>query len=60
MTRAIRNIDAHLEYVTSEDNDQRLLTAFDLLFTGIDICLHEDAHLTEPASGLSWTMNETE
>jgi hypothetical protein len=50
----------HIEYFPSEDNDQRLLAAFDLLFAGIDICLPEDAHLTELASGLSWTMKETE
>jgi len=60
MTRVGRNIEVHLEYFPSEDNDQRLLAAFDLLFAGIDICLPEDAHLTGLATGLSWSMIDAE
>jgi hypothetical protein len=60
MTKPSRNIAAQLEYYASEENEQRLLAAFDLLFAGIDIHLSEDAHLTELAASLSWSMKEAE
>jgi hypothetical protein len=60
MTKPSRNIAARLEYYASEENEQRLLAAFDLLFVGIDISLPEDSHLTELAAGLSWSMIEAE
>ena len=53
MTTSGRRIEAVLEYLDSEDNDQRLLAAFELLFAGVDIQLLHDAHLTENHPGLS-------
>ena len=60
MIKGSRNIEVRLEYLASEDNDQRLLAAFALLFAGIDISLPDDSHLTELTAGLSWDMKEAE